>query len=61
MGCRCNERRVQLRNAGTALKSFNVGQAVRQVGAVSSSFAQDLRNGSLRQAAAARLAAMRKR
>lgn len=51
MGCRCNERRVQLAGAVKAVARGDLRTASSNVAAASRTLVEDARSGSLRQAA----------
>jgi len=61
MACRCAERTIALRQAVAATRAGDLRQAAHQVAFAGRTFAQDARNGSLKAAAAQRLAVMRGR
>ncbi len=61
MGCRCNERRVAIRNTVNSLARGNVAAAASNAGFVATSFVADARSGALKRAAADRLAQLRPR
>jgi hypothetical protein len=60
MGCRCKERGQALSTAVTSLARGQVAGVGRQLGFVGRTLVQDARSGALRDAAAARLAQLRR-
>lgn len=60
MGCRCKERGQALSSAAAALARGQVRGAGERLAFVGRTLAQDARSGALKEAAAARLAQMRR-
>lgn len=59
MGCRCNERGQALTRAVSSAIRGQVKAVTRELGFVGKTAVDDLRSGAMRQAATAKLAAMR--